>query len=189
MKLTTRSVILTVFLIAVATITKIVCAPNLSLSGFSPIIAIALFSGMIVKDKNVSFLLPLLALLASDLIIEVLYKAGLFAFSGFYKYQFINYSFILLTTLLGWAIKGKKLGTVLVGAVGGATLFFLLSNFSVWFFSNHTIYSYDAKGLMACYVAGLPFYARALTATIIFLPLIIASYNYIMKSQPRLTLA
>ncbi len=189
MKLTTRSVLFTLFLIAVATVTKIICAPNLNLSGFSPIIAIALFSGMIVKDKNASFLLPLLALFASDMIIQVLYKAGLFAFAGFYKYQLVNYVLILVTTLLGWAIQGKKLGSVLLGAVSGATLFFILSNFSVWFFGPHLTYSYDAKGLMACYVAGLPFYARALTATVIFLPLIIASYNYIVKAQQRLTLA
>jgi len=189
MKLTSRSVIFTILLVFVATVTKVICAPNLSLSGFSPIIAIALFSGMMVKDRNASFLLPLVALFASDIIIQIMYKAGWFAFAGFYKYQLINYTLVLITTLLGWAIKGNKIGTVFTGAVAGSTLFFVLSNFCVWFFSTHTTYSYDAKGLMECYVAGLPFYGRALLATVIFLPLIIVSYNLIVKAKTRLTLA
>jgi hypothetical protein len=189
MKLNSRNIIFTVFLIAVATITKIICAPNLSLSGFSPIVAIALFSGMIVKDKEASFLLPLLALIVSDVIIQVLYKIGLFDFAGFYKYQYINYALILLTTLIGWALQGKKLGSIFAGSIIAPTLFFLLSNLSVWYFSTHTLYSNDFKGLMACYTAALPFYARALTATIIFLPLILGAYNYIVKAKPRLTLA
>lgn len=189
MKLTARLGIFTVLLIAVNTFIKYQFAANLSLSGFSPLIAIALFSGMIAKDKNISFLLPLIALFASDVIIQVLFKAGLFPFAGFYKYQMINYTLILLTTLLGWAIKGQKLGNIIIGSIAGATMFFLLSNFSVWFFGNHTVYSYNSKGLMACYAAGLPFYARALAATIIFLPLIIVSYNYIVKEKPSVILA
>lgn len=190
MKLNSRNIVFTVVLIAIATITKIICAANLSLSGFSPIIAIALFSGMIIKDKQASFLMPLLALFISDVLIQILYKFGVFAFAGFYKGQFINYALILLTTLIGWALQGKKLASIATGAIIAPTLFFLLSNFSVWFFSTtHTLYSYDAKGLMACYIAALPFYKNALTATIVFLPAILAGYNYIVKAKPRLTLA
>ena len=189
MKLTTRLFLFTALLIAVNVFIKYLFAANLNMSGFSPLIAIALFSGMMVSNKNVSFLMPLVALFVSDVIIEILYRADLFAFAGFYKYQFINYTLILLTTLLGWAFKAKNITSVLAGAVAGPTLFFILSNFCVWFFSNHNTYTYDMKGLMECYTAGLPFYRRALWATIVFLPLIIVSYNYIVKSKPRLTLA
>jgi hypothetical protein len=189
MKLTTRLLLFTALLIAVNVIIKILFAPMLTMSGFSPLIGIALFSGMMVSNRNASFLMPLVALFVSDVIIELLYRANLFAFAGFYKYQFINYTLILLTTLLGWAFKARNITNVLVGAVAGPTFFFILSNFCVWFFGNHTTYSNDMNGLVQCYTAGLPFYGRALWATIIFLPLIIVSYNYIVRSKPKLTLA
>jgi hypothetical protein len=142
-----------------------------------------------IQQPNASFLLPLATLFISDAIIELLYRTGHFPFAGFYKYQIMNYALLLLTTIVGWAMNAKKMGHVFLGSIAGATLFFILSNFSVWFFGNHTTYSFDAKGLMECYYAGLPFYGRALVATLIFLPTIMVAYNYIINAKTRVTLA
>lgn len=187
MKLTFRLAIFTLLLIAVNVCVKLMFAADLNMSGFSPLIAIALFSGMMVNKKNASFLLPLVALFASDVVIEILHRANLFVFAGFYKGMWLNYTLILLTTLIGWAIKGRNIGSMLLGAVAAPTLFFLASNFSVWY--SGTMYPHDFSGLMTCYTAALPFYGRALMATVIFLPLIVLGYNYIVKSKPQVTLA
>ena len=73
MKLNGRLILFTIALIAVATTCKFFFGPQIEWSGFSPVIAIALFSGFIIKQKDMSFLLPLLALFISDAAIQVLY--------------------------------------------------------------------------------------------------------------------
>jgi hypothetical protein len=160
---------------------KLLFAANINMSGFSPIIAIAVFSGMIVKDKGASFLLPLVALFVSDVIIEILHQMGKFDFRGLYGHQWINYSLLLLTTLIGWALKGRKLTSVFLGALIAPTVFFLLSNFNVWYGDTYSTYPKSFSGLMLCYEAGLPFYKHALVATLIYLPACIIGYNLLVR--------
>jgi hypothetical protein len=183
----------TLLLVIVTTLSKLFFSTRLSWSGFSPVIAIALFAGIMVKDKSASFLLPLASLFISDLIIEVLFRFKLFPFEGLYKYQLLNYSILLIATLLGWALKGRNFTRIAVGALAAPTLFFLLSNFSIWVTSSETgigvNYTKDFSGLVTCLAAGLPFYGHSLSATIIFLPVFLFSYNYITKKKTGLLLA
>lgn len=134
--------------------------------------------------------MPLISLFASDILIQIFYKLGMFPFAGFYSHQVINYALLLLTTLIGWALKGRTYPTLFAGVVAAPTVFFLLSNFSVWASSSpYQIYPKTAAGLIACYVAGLSFYERALVATLVFLPFIILTYNYMVKRRTALVLA
>ncbi len=190
MKEKTRLMLFTVFLVIIATACKLIFAPKLDWSGFSPILAISLFSGMMIKDKNSSFILPLAALFMSDVLIQVFYKVGLFPFAGFYSRQLINYGLLLLATLIGWALKGRNFGSLFTGIVAAPTVFFLLSNFSVWTSTGaYQIYPKTFAGLMASYVAGLPFYERSLVATLVFLPVVMIAYNLIVKRRTALVLA
>ena len=85
MKNNGRLILFTIILIALATTCKVVFGPDLDWSGFSPVIAIALFAGFMIKQKNLAFILPLLALIGSDLVIQLLYAQGAFPYSGFYS--------------------------------------------------------------------------------------------------------
>lgn len=188
MKINGKLIVFTIILIALATACKYFFGPNLAWSGFSPVIAIALFTGMMIPKKDTSFLLPLLALLISDVLIQVLFSRGLFPYSGFYSGQWVNYLLLLSATLIGWAMKGRSYGSILGGAIAAPTVFFLLSNFSVWI-GAQILYPKTFDGLMTCYTAGFPFYKNALMSTIIFLPVILLLYNYMMKQKTQLTLA
>lgn len=188
MKINGRFIVFTLVLIVLATTCKFFFGPQLDWSGFSPVIAIALFSGMVIKERRMSFLLPLLAVLASDAIIQLLYEQGAFPYAGFYSGQWKNYLILFSVTLLGWALKGRTTASVIGGSIAAPTLFFLLSNLNVWL-SQEVIYAKTFQGLMNCYVAGLPFYRNALVATIVFLPLILVTYNVIMRHRVKLTIA
>jgi hypothetical protein len=190
MKINGRLIVFTLILVVLATTCKYFFAPELAWSGFSPVIAIALFSGMIIKERNVSFLLPLLALFLSDMFIEILHRQGMFDFAGFYPGQWRNYLLLLSATLVGWAFKGRSFKSLFAGAVVAPTVFFLLSNFGVWMgWGFEAPYTKDFNGLMECYAAGLPFYRNALVGTLVFLPMIVFVYNYFTKHSTRLTLA
>jgi hypothetical protein len=188
MKFTGRLLLFTLILVAMATACKFYFGPDLDWSGFSPFIAIALFSGMIIRDRGVSFLLPLLSLFISDAVIHVLFKEGLFPYAGFYDGQWKQYAILVLCTLMGLLLQGKTYRNLVIGAIAAPTLFFLVSNFNVWI-SQEVLYAQDFNGLMACYTAALPFYKNALIATVVFLPVILFTYNYMMARKPQLILA
>ena len=188
MKINERLIVFTLVLVILATACKYFFGPNLEWSGFSPVIAIALFSGFIIKQRDMSFLMPLLALFISDLVIQFLYSVDLFPYAGFYGGQWKNYLILMSATLIGWVLKGRSYSSLLTGAIAAPTVFFLLSNFGVWLGSEVT-YSKDFSGLMTCYAAGLPFYKNALIATLVFLPVILLLYNYLTKRKAALTIA
>jgi hypothetical protein len=189
MKNNGRLILFTLILVVLATACKYFFGPDLDWSGFSPVIAIALFSGFIIKQKDMSFLLPLLALFISDAVIQFLYTQGKFDYPGFYNGQWKNYLILMVATLIGWALKGRNIGSLLTGAIAAPTVFFLLSNFGVWMGTTEATYTKDFSGLMTCYAAGLPFYKNALIATLVFLPGILLAYNYLARNKAALTVA
>ena len=189
MKNNGRLIVFTLVLVILATACKYFFGPDLDWSGFSPVIAIALFAGFIIKQKDMSFLLPLLALFISDAIIQFLYTQDMFPYAGFYSGQWKNYLILMVATLIGWALKGRGYTSLLAGTIAAPTVFFLVSNFMVWQATTEAVYAKSFSGLMTCYEAGLPFYRNSLIATLIFLPVILLVYNYLTKKKAVLTLA
>ena len=189
MKNNGRLILFTFILIVLATACKYFFGPDLDWSGFSPVIAIALFAGFMIKQKDLAFILPLIALIGSDLAIQLLYTQGAFPYSGFYSGQWKNYLLLLSITLLGWALKGRSFGTLAVGAVVAPTVYFLISNFMVWYGVSEVVYPRSFSGLMTCYTAALPFYKNALIATLVFLPSIVFQYNYVVRNKAELKIA
>jgi hypothetical protein len=188
MKLNGKLILFTILLVIITTACKFFFGPDLAWSGFSPVIAIALFSGFMIREKNMSFLMPLFALFLSDLFIQLLYIQGAFPYEGLYSGQWKNYLVLLATTLLGWGLKGKSYASLALGGVAAPTVFFLVSNFMVWS-GSYSTYTKDFNGLMNCYEAGLPFYRNALIATLVFLPSILVAYNFINRKKVELKLA
>ncbi len=189
MKNNGRLIVFTFILVALATACKYFFGPDLNWSGFSPVIAIALFAGLIMKQKDMSFILPLLALFISDAVIQFLYSQELFPYAGFYSGQWKNYLILMAATLIGWILKGRSNSSLIVGAIAAPTVFFLVSNFMVWQATTEVVYAKSFSGLMTCYEAGLPFYRNSLVATLVFLPVILLVYNYLTKKKVVLTLA
>jgi len=189
MKSNGRLIVFTLLLVVIATACKYYFGPDLDWSGFSPVIAIALFAGYIIKRKNISFLLPLSALFISDGVIQLLYSLDLFPYAGFYSGQWKNYLILLAATLIGWGMRGRTFSSLLTGAIAAPTVFFLISNFSVWMSNVESVFARSFSGLMTCYEAGLPFYRNSLIATLLFLPVILFGYNYLTKKKAILTLA
>lgn len=189
MKINGRLIAFTFLLVAMTTACKYFFGPDLAWSGFSPVMAIALFSGFMMKERNATFLLPLIALFLSDALIQLFYAQGWFPYEGFYSGQWKNYLLLLSLALIGWGLKGRSYSTLGIGAIAAPTVFFLVSNFMVWQSVAEAPYTKDFNGLLDCYAAGLPFYKNALISTIIFLPITLLLYNYLAKNKTRLVMA
>ncbi|MGC8749372.1 DUF6580 family putative transport protein [Hydrotalea sp.] len=188
MQLSMKNIIYGILIITLTLSCKLVFANNISWSGFSPIMAIALVSGMMIHQKHSTFLFPLIALVASDVIIEILYLNGLFGFPGIYSYQFLNYLFLSVLVSIGWLLKGKSYSGILIGIIAGPTIYYLLSNGWVW--ATHGGYQrpLTLEGLGMCMLDGLPFYKNSLLSTLVFVPVLLMIYHVLSFKKLALKL-
>jgi len=157
--------------------------------GFAPQIAMALFSGSIIKDKKFSFLLPILSMLVSDILYEVLFRFKISPVAGFYNGQLVNYFLFVAVTVIGFGIKRDNLLHIAAGSIAGVVFYFLASNLVVWIGGglaiNNLPYAKTWDGLMACLAAGLPFFKGSLWATLFFNAILFGGYFLIKKYTSR----
>jgi hypothetical protein len=130
---------------------------------FTPVGAMALFAGAVIKDRRVAFLFPLVALFVGDI------------FVGFHKLMPLVYASFLIDVALGYAIRNHRT----VARIGGITLlgaiqFFLVTNFGVWALLEG--FPKTAAGLTACYIAGLPLLLNTLAGDAFYATLFFGAF-------------
>ena len=123
---------------------------------FTPVLAIAIFAPYFFRELAVAVALPLAAMVLADLII------------GMHSYMLWVYAAVASSTLISYLLRYTDLHLFRVGALafGSCLIFFLVTNFGVWLGSD--FYPQTAEGLMACYVAALPFFGNTLVSTVAF---------------------
>ena len=159
---------------------------------FAPQIAMALFAGAVIKDKLWATALPILSMLISDLLYQVLYINGLTDIPGFYVGQWQNYILFAAITFIGFMIKKIKVLNVLLASLAAPTAFFIVSNFVVWSGWQGTRGLNRPKtfeGLLMCYTDALPFYLNSVYACIFFSAVLFGSYVLIRRKQTTLSTA
>ncbi|ANI89045.1 hypothetical protein A9P82_06910 [Arachidicoccus ginsenosidimutans] len=169
MKLSNKIIISFAALIVIAVLYRFIPLPK-GVYGFTPMFAMAIFGGVIFKDnKKLAFALPLITFFFSDIIYQLLYNAGK-PFNGnwgFYKDQWLNYILFAITVCIGFFIKKINIVNVTLAAIAAPTLFYILSNFSYWAFTQS--YYNEHKTLLQCYIDGLPFYLPwSVVSTIVY---------------------
>lgn len=155
--------------------------------GFAPQIAMALFSGSVVKDKKFSFLLPLGSMFISDLVFQALYHYGITDMQGFYSGQWINYLLFTGLTVLGWFINEKKVVSIAIGALTGPVLYFFLSNSATWIAGGGYNRPKTWAGYVQCLEDGLPFFKPSLYATVFFSALLFGVYALWTRQKQSLS--
>ena len=97
---------------------------------------------------------------------------------GYHGLVFWTWGSVLLISSLTLKFKGS-IKLRLPGAILGAVIFFILTNFGVW---TTGFYGYSASGLITCFTMAIPFFASSLFSTLIF-SLLIESVNFYYKSR------
>ncbi len=175
------NILIATILVAFAAIMKVVTFPH----SINPIIAISLFSGVIIKDKKISFAMPLIAMFTSDLMLEVFNIAP-----GFYGMgQVGNYLSLLLVTVLGFSMKKINPINVIGYSVGSSLLFFLLSNTNCYLFDNFNTYGTGIIGWANCLTAGIPFMKNGIAIDLCFSTLLFGSYVVLFKKSASKVMA
>jgi len=144
-----------VLLIVVGAVTRLL---SYNIAGFAPQMAMALFGGAVIKDKKWAFALPLVSLLFSDALLEVLYQTNVVVRAGFYEGQWQTYLCFALVTVFGFLLKNINIKNVLLFGISGSLLFFITSNFFVWIGGGGFGRPITFNGMLQCYYDGLAFY-------------------------------
>jgi hypothetical protein len=100
-------------------------------------------------------------------------------FIGFHSSTLFTWGSIMFIGLLSQFFI-KNISSRLSGALIGACLFYLITNFGVWSFGS---YGYTLQGLIACYTLAIPFFAYSLISTLIFSSIIetIVARKFLIK--------
>lgn len=140
---------------------------------FTPIESMALFGSAYFANRWLSIAMPLLAMLLADY------------FLGFHSGMPVIYGTIVLISLIGFGLRGK-VTALRVGSFGlvSATLFFLITNFSVW--AGSGMYPMNASGLLACYIAGIPFFHWQLAGVAVYSVILFGGFALLRSSVPAL---
>ena len=69
----------------------------------------------------------------------------------------------------------KNVSLRFVGALTGALIFFLITNFGVW---TSGMYGYSINGLLNCFILAIPFFAYNLISTFIYSVVIETCYKF-----------
>jgi hypothetical protein len=140
---------------------------------FTPIGAMALFSGAMFRDRRVALLFPLMALLAGDFL------------TGMHRLIPVVYASFLLEVLIGtWLGQRHSVPRIGVAVVFGALEFFLITNFAIW--KVFDTYPHTLVGLGACYLAGLPLFVNTLAGDAFYAAVLFGSFAFVQRLQPTL---
>ncbi len=129
--------------------------------GFTPVGASLLFFGSRMPRKQ--FIVPAALLIASDFYLN--YRVYAYPLSWDQTVVWAWYAGVcFLGLLLRNRVKPLYVGAA---ALGSSVSFFLISNFAVWLAGNLG-YAKNLGGLIACYVAAIPFFEKSLMSDLTF---------------------
>jgi hypothetical protein len=133
---------------------------------------VALFGGAKLKGWQ-AYLVPLLAMLVTDPI-RSLMEGGYPAYGWF---TLVTYSSFMISVVLGRLFLQRSASVPRIASVAllGSLQFYLITNFPSWA-GSHSLYTHDWAGLLACYIAALPFFGRTLLADLFYTGVLFSAY-------------
>ena len=140
---------------------------------FSPIDAMALFSGAYLGRRGIAFVAPLAALVLSDLVL------------GFYHGVATVYATVALIVVIGWWLSSKRTPLRIgAAAIMSSVTFFVITNFGMWLFSG--FYPVTYAGLVACYTAAIPFFQNTVAGDLFYSMLLFGGLALAQRLLPQL---
>jgi hypothetical protein len=137
-------------------------------ANFAPIAAVALFGAVYLKDKKQALLLPLVAMIISDV------------FIGFDTLQsrLIIYGTFLAIGLIGLIIRNhKNVYSIVGGSLLGSTLFYVVTNL-VWLYPPK-MYPHTIDGQILSYTNALPFFKYTLLGDLFYVTVFFGIYEMV----------
>ena len=136
---------------------------------FTSLIAISFYVPIIFGYRYIPVVL--ISFVVTDLII------------GFHSLLLFTWGSVVIVGFASNLFR-KTIFLRIFGAISGAILFFIITNFGVWTFGS---YGYSINGFIECYTLAIPFFTYNVISTIVFSSIIeFVYYLYNSKKNQKL---
>jgi hypothetical protein len=147
---------------------------------FTAVGAMCLFGGATFPRRWAAFAVPMIALAISDVAIAYLQYGGDLSTMTPFKYLLFA-----ATVGMGMLLRGRTNFTTVTGmAIAASVMFFVVSNFQVWL--DGKLYPMTAEGLVACYIAAIPFAQNMLYANLFYSAVLFGGLHLMQLRWPAL---
>jgi len=157
-----------------------------ALSNFAPMAAIALCAAAYFPAKF-KFTVPMIALLISDVVLNLSY--GFSLFSPFVVSHYIGFA---LVGALGWLLRNRSsVKTLLPASIAASVIFYVITNAVSWLFDPG--YPKNFAGLIQALTVGLPqysatpswmFFRNSVVSDLLFTGLFILCFHWGRATEP-----
>ncbi len=148
----------------------------------APIAAIALMGGAYFRNRQLAFLIPLIVMFSTDALLQLAHQLGWREFSGFHAVMPFVYIGFILIVVIGLFLKNRVKPLPVLGAgILSSIVFFIVSNFGVWMTGG---YPATLDGLIACYVAAIPFFHLTLAGDLFFIGVFFGAIEWLSSRKP-----
>lgn len=148
---------------------------------FTPIASMALFGAASFSDKRIGIIVPLIAMLLSDIALEAIYGWG------FHNTIIYVYASIILISFIGLYIrKQTNYKTIIAASIFSSILFFIITNFGVWAANGS---QGGTAGLSTVYILGLPYFAYTLIGDLFYNGILFGAFYLAQRKIPALVKA
>lgn len=140
----------------------------------APIGAMALFGGACFRSRKAAFLVPLSALLLSDVLLNLTRHSDQW-FQAWQTTSFTYLAFVLVVGL-GLLLRNRTRNVVVVatGSLAASLIFFFVSNFGWWLTMGYHPLTF--AGLAECYTLALPFFRNTFASDLFFNTVLFGSF-------------
>lgn len=137
---------------------------------FTPILAVSLFAGAMLRNRTLAAVIPVGAMFVSDL------------FLGFHDLMLPIYALMVAMVVAGRGLQDNRSAGRIVGfSLVGSVVFFTVTNFLVWLTSG--MYALNFAGLIQCYVMAIPFFTNQIAGDLLFNGVLFGSMAYLTHKQ------
>lgn len=154
-------------LVGIATLGRLIPHPW----NMTPVAAAATLAG-VKLGKRFAVVVPLLAMFIGDIVI------------GFYNWHMLVVVYASMSAIgfVAYLSRGREgVAIFLARPIAASVLFFLTTNAAVCFFG--TMYQHNGAGLLASYIAGLPFFGRDIVGNLLYTALFFGVYEYAVHKK------
>lgn len=168
---------MTYFIVLLAVLSRFLPHPP----NFSPVFGALLFGGAYLKRRD-SVWFPVAVLAVSDIVLTT----QIYRMQMGWTQLLVWVAFAVVALIGCWLRNRLSVRSVLAASLAGPTAFFLISNFAVWL--GWRMYPPTWEGLVACYVAALPFFRNSLLSSLLFSSVLFGAYELYRRKfvTPRL---
>ena len=90
-----------------------------------------------------------------------------------------------VTVAIGMQLRKRlRVMPIALAALVSSVLFFVVTNFGVW--ATQGMYPMNVEGLVACYVAAIPFFQNSLLGNAFYTAVLFGGFGLIAHYKPRL---